>query len=130
MNKKTIFYLLTCILLVASTTYIICNKREQVPPILVWDEQEYYVTNEPAKVEEVGQKLGEVTKKIKTSKKSTKNRESNTLQEKTEVFIMIEEEKSDYPPLIIKETYSDEYRVVRPMLKQGIMMKRGFICRQ
>lgn len=68
MNKKTIFYLLTCILLVASTTYIICNKREQVPPILVWDEQEYYVTNEPAKVEEVGQKLGEVTKKIKTSK--------------------------------------------------------------
>ncbi len=68
MNKRTIFYLLTCILLVASTTYIICNKREQVPPILVWDEQEYYVTNEPVKVEEVGQKLGEVTKKIKTSK--------------------------------------------------------------
>ena len=30
--------------------------------------QEYYVANEPAKVEEVGQKLGEVTKKIKTSK--------------------------------------------------------------
>ncbi|MGX1459342.1 hypothetical protein ACUXG3_003670 [Bacillus thuringiensis] len=118
MNKRTIFYLLTCILLVASTTYIICNKREQVPPILVWDEQEYYVTNEPAKVEEVGQKLGEVTKKIKTSKKPTKNRESNTLQEKTEVFTMIEEEKSDYQPLIIKETYSDEYRAVRPMLKQ------------
>ncbi len=70
MNKKTIFYLLTCLLLVASTTYIICNKREQVPPILVWDEQEYYVTNEPAKIEEVGQKLGEVTKKIKTSKKT------------------------------------------------------------
>ncbi|MCU5603222.1 hypothetical protein OCB03_08520 [Bacillus cereus] len=118
MNKKTIFYLLTCILLVASTTYIICNKREQVPPILVWDEQEYYVTNEPAKVEEVGQKLGEVTKKIKTSKNPTKNRESNTLQEKTEVFTMIEEEKSEYPPLIIKEAYSDEYRVMRPMLKQ------------
>ncbi|MBJ7933684.1 hypothetical protein [Bacillus cereus] len=118
MNKKTIFYLLTCILLVASTTYIICNKREQVPPILVWDEQEYYVTNEPAKVEEVGQKLGEVTKKIKTSKNPTKNRESNTLQEKTEVFTMIEEEKSEYPPLIIKKAYSDEYRVVRPMLKQ------------
>lgn len=39
-----------------------------MPPILVWNEQEYYVTNEPAKVEEVGQKLGEVTKKIKTSK--------------------------------------------------------------
>lgn len=123
MNKKTIFYLLTCILLVASTTYIICNKREQVPPILVWDEQEYYVANEPAKVEEVGQKLGEVTKKIKTSKKPTKNRESNTLQEKTEVFIMIEEEKSDYPPLIIKEAYSDEYRVVRPMLKQVLWWK-------
>lgn len=68
MNKKTIFYLLTCLLLVASTTYIICNKREQVPPMLVWDEQEYYVTNESAKIEEVGQKLGEVTKKIKTSK--------------------------------------------------------------
>lgn len=64
-----------------------------MPPILVWDEQEYYVTNEPAKVEEVGQKLGEVTKKIKTSKNPTKNRESNTLQEKTEVFTMIEEEK-------------------------------------
>lgn len=118
MNKKTIFYLLTCLLLVASTTYIICNKREQVPPMLVWDEQEYYVTNEPAKVEEVGQKLGEVTKKIKTSKKPTKNKESNTLQEKTEVFTMIEEEKSEYPPLIIKEAYSDEYRVVRPILKQ------------
>ncbi|PFQ49550.1 hypothetical protein COK05_05775 [Bacillus cereus] len=118
MNKKTIFYLLTCLLLVASTTYIICNKREQVPPILVWGEQEYYVTNEHAKVEEVGQKLGEVTKKIETSKKPTKNKESNTLQEKTEVFTMIEEEKSDYPPLIIKEAYCDEYRVVRPMLKQ------------
>lgn len=118
MNKKTIFYLLTCLLLVASTTYIICNKREQVPPMLVWDEQEYYVTNEPAKVEEVGQKLGEVTKKIKTSKKPIKNRESNTLQEKTEVFTMIEEEKGPQSPLIIKETYSDEYRVVRPMLKQ------------
>ena len=36
--------------------------------MLVWDEQEYYVTNESAKIEEVGQKLGEVTKKIKTSK--------------------------------------------------------------
>ncbi|CJJ04258.1 Uncharacterised protein [Streptococcus pneumoniae] len=86
--------------------------------MLVWDEQEYYVTNEPAKVEEVGQKLGEVTKKIKISKKPTKNKESNTLQEKTEVFTMIEEEKSEYPPLIIKEAYSDEYRVVRPILKQ------------
>lgn len=118
MNKKTIFYLLTCLLLVASTTYIICNKREQVSPILVWGEQEYYVTNEPAKVEEVGRKLGEVTREIKTSKKPTKNRESNTLQEKTEVFTMIEEEKSEYPPLIIKEAYSDEYRVVRPMSKQ------------
>ncbi|MHA7104068.1 hypothetical protein ACW0JX_06480 [Bacillus sp. C-3-6] len=118
MNKKTIFYLLTCLLLVASTTYIICNKREQVPPMLVWDEQEYYVTNESTKIEEVGQKLGEVTKKIKTSKNPTKNKESNTLQEKTEVFTMIEEEKSDYPPLIIKEAYSDKYRVVRPILKQ------------
>ena len=39
-----------------------------MPPILVWDEQEYYVTNEPAKVEEVGRKLGEVTREIKTSK--------------------------------------------------------------
>lgn len=47
MNKKTIFFLLTCLLLVASTTYIICNKREQVPPMLVWEGQEYYVTNEP-----------------------------------------------------------------------------------
>ncbi|PFJ17584.1 hypothetical protein COD67_01860 [Bacillus cereus] len=60
MNKKDIFFLLTCLLFVASVTYIICNKREQVPPILVWDEQEYYVTNEPAKAEEVGQRLGEV----------------------------------------------------------------------
>jgi hypothetical protein len=34
MNKKAIFFLLTCLLLVASITYIICNKREQVPPIL------------------------------------------------------------------------------------------------
>jgi len=36
---------------------------------------------------------------------------------------MIEEEKSDYPPLIIKEAYSDEYRVVRPMLKQVLWWK-------
>lgn len=35
MNKKTIFFLLTCLLLVASITYIVCNKREQVPPILI-----------------------------------------------------------------------------------------------
>lgn len=48
MNKKTIFFILTCLLLVASATYIICNKREQVPPMLVWEDQEYYVTNEPA----------------------------------------------------------------------------------
>ncbi len=33
--------------------------------MLVWDEQEYYVTNESAKIEEVGQKLGEVTKELK-----------------------------------------------------------------
>ncbi|PFP65067.1 hypothetical protein COJ95_26790, partial [Bacillus cereus] len=84
MNKKAIFFILAiCLLLIASITYIICNKREQVPPILVWDEQEYYVTDEPAKVEEVGQKLGEVTKKIELSKKPTQNSESNTLQEKT-----------------------------------------------
>ncbi len=31
---------------------------------------------------------------------------------------MIEEEKGPQSPLIIKETYSDEYRVVRPMVKQ------------
>ena len=55
MNKNYLL-LLTCLLLVASTTYIICNKREQVPPMLVWEGQEYYVTNEPAKAEEVGQK--------------------------------------------------------------------------
>ena len=46
MNKKTIFFLLTCLLLIASITYIICNKREQVPPMLVWEGQKYYVTNE------------------------------------------------------------------------------------
>ncbi|HDR8182368.1 TPA: hypothetical protein QC116_001717 [Bacillus thuringiensis] len=116
MNKKTIFFLLTCLLLIASITYIICNKREPVPPILVWEGQEYYVTNEPAEAEKVGQRLGEVTKKIETSKKPTKNSESNILQEKTEVFIMIEEEKDRHSPLIIKEPYSDEYRVARPML--------------
>lgn len=37
MNKKAIFFLLTCLLLIASITYIICNKREHVPPILVWE---------------------------------------------------------------------------------------------
>jgi hypothetical protein len=73
MNKKAIFFLLTCLLLVASITYIICNKREQVPPMLAWEGQEYYVTNEPVKAEEVGQKLGEVTKKIEASKAPTKN---------------------------------------------------------
>ncbi|PEC86443.1 hypothetical protein COK00_24375 [Bacillus cereus] len=116
MNKKTILFLLTCLLLVASTTYIICNKREQVPPMLVWEGQEYYVTNEPTKAEEVGQRLGEVTKKIETSEKPIKNSESNILNEKTEVFTMIEE-KDPHSPLIIKEPYSDEYRIVRPMLK-------------
>ncbi|EOO75530.1 MULTISPECIES: hypothetical protein [Bacillus cereus group] len=118
MNKKAIFFLLTCLLLVASITYIICNKREQVPPMLVWEGQEYYVTNEPAKAEKAGQKLGEVTKKIETSKKPIENSESNILQEKTEVFATIEEEKDDYSPLIIKEPFGDEYRIVRPMLKQ------------
>ncbi|MDU2391855.1 hypothetical protein [Bacillus sp. (in: firmicutes)] len=117
MNKKTIFFLLTCLLLIASTTYIICNKREQVPPMLVWEGQEYYVTNEPAKAEEVGQRLGEVTKKIETSEKPIKNSESNILNEKTEVFTMIEEEKGPHSPLIIKEPDGEEYRIVRPMLK-------------
>ena len=116
MNKKTIFFLLTCILLVATTTYIICNKREQVPPMLVWEDQEYYVTNEPAEAEKVGQRLGEVTKKIETSKKPTKNSESNIVQEKTEVFTMIEETEP-HSPLIIKEPDGEEYRIVRLMLK-------------
>ncbi|MED3087165.1 hypothetical protein [Bacillus toyonensis] len=118
MNQKAIFFLLTSLLLVASITYIICNTREQVPPILVWEDQEYYVTDEPAQAEEVGRRLGEVTKKIEASKAPTKNSESNTLQEKTEVFTMIEEKKDDQSPLIIKEPYGDEYRIVRPMLKQ------------
>ncbi|HDR7792389.1 TPA: hypothetical protein QCY19_000926 [Bacillus luti] len=118
MNKNTIFFLLTCLLLTASMIYIICNKREQVPPTLVWEGEDYYVTNEPAKRDEVGQKLGEVTKKIETSKKPHKNSESNILQEKTEVFIMIEEEENERSPLIIKEPHSEEYRIVRPMLKQ------------
>ncbi len=30
---------------------------------------------------------------------------------------MTEEEKNPHSPLIIKEPHSDEYRVVRPMLK-------------
>lgn len=38
------------------TTYIICNKREQVPPMLVWENQEYYVTYEPTKAEKVSEK--------------------------------------------------------------------------
>ncbi|MFB6732151.1 hypothetical protein ACMZ5A_16750 [Bacillus mobilis] len=116
MNKKTIFFLLTCLLLIASITYIICNKREQVPPMLVWEGQEYYVTNEPAEAEKVGQRLGEVTKKIETSEKPIKNSESNIVQEKTEVFTMIEE-KGPHSPLIIKEPDGEEYRIVRPMLK-------------
>ena len=117
MNKKTIFFIAISLLLIASITYIICNKREPVPPMLVWEGQEYYVTNEPAEAEKVGQRLGEVTKKIETSKKPTKNSESNILQEKTEVFTMVEEEKNPHSPLIIKEPYSDEYRVARPMLQ-------------
>ncbi|PHD29900.1 hypothetical protein [Bacillus wiedmannii] len=116
MNKKTIFFLLTCLLLIASITYIICNKREPVPPMLVWEGQEYYVTNEPAEAEKVGQRLGEVTKKIETSKKPTKNSESNIVQEKTEVFTMIEETEP-HSPLIIKEPDGEEYRIVRLMLK-------------
>ncbi|MBU5218979.1 hypothetical protein KQI67_20115 [Bacillus albus] len=116
MNKKTIFFLLTCLLLIASITYIICNKREPVPPMLVWEGQEYYVTHEPAEAEKVGKRLGEVTKKIETSKKPIKNSESNIVKEKTEVFTMIEKEKNPHSPLIIKEPYSDEYRVVKPML--------------
>ncbi len=35
MNKTTIFFLFVCLLLIANITYIICNKREQVPPILI-----------------------------------------------------------------------------------------------
>ncbi len=35
MNKKAIFFIAVCLLLIASITYIICNKREQVPPMLV-----------------------------------------------------------------------------------------------
>lgn len=117
MNKKTIFFLLTCILLVATATYIICNKREPVPPMLVWEGQEYYVTNEPAKAEEVGKRLGEITKKIEISEKPIKNSESNILKEKTEVFTMIEEETEPHSPLIIKEPDGEEYRIVRLMLK-------------
>ena len=44
--------------------------------------QEYYITNEPAKAEEVGQRLGEITKKIEISEKPIKNSESNILSEK------------------------------------------------
>ncbi|MDA1779919.1 hypothetical protein PDL16_22755 [Bacillus cereus group sp. BY9-3LC] len=101
----------------ASITYIICNKRQPVPPMLVWEGQEYYVTHEPAEAEKVGQRLGEVTKKIETSEKPIKNSESNIVQEKTEVFTMIEEEKGPHSPLIIKEPDGEEYRIVRPMLK-------------
>ncbi|WP_337915951.1 hypothetical protein [Bacillus mycoides] len=101
----------------ASITYIICNKREQVPPMLVWENQEYYVTNEPAKAEEVGRKFGEATKKIETSKKPTKDSESNILEEKTEVFEMIFEEEDERPLILVKEPHSEECRVVRPMLK-------------
>lgn len=125
MNKTTIFFLLTCLLLVASITYIVCNKREQVPPILVWEDQEYYVTNEPAKAEEIGQRLGEVTKKIETSKRPTKNSEFNTLQEKTEVFTMIEKEKDNQSPLIIKEPYKDEI-VLAAFNKGGEIMWEHF----
>ena len=50
--------------------------------MLVWEGQEYYVTNEPAEAEKVGQRLGEVIKKIETSKKPNKNSESNVLKEK------------------------------------------------
>ncbi|MBE7102859.1 hypothetical protein FT637_07310 [Bacillus cereus] len=118
MNKKAIFFIAICLLLIASITYIICNKREHVPPILVWEDQEYYVTNEPAKAEKVGQKLGEVTKKIETSKQPTKDSESNILQEKTEVCEMVLEEEDERLPLVVKEPNSEEYRVARPMLKQ------------
>ncbi|MCQ6532291.1 hypothetical protein [Bacillus mycoides] len=112
------FFIAICLLLIASITYIICNKREQVPPMLVWEDQEYYVTNEPAKAEEAGQKLGEVTKKIETSKQPTKDSESNVLEEKTEVFEIILEEEDERPPILVKEPTSEEYRVARPMLKQ------------
>lgn len=56
--------------------------------------------------------------KIETSKRPTKNSEFNVLQEKTEVFTMILEEEDDKPPLVVKKPYSEEYRIVRPMLKQ------------
>ncbi|SME12570.1 hypothetical protein BACERE00221_02795 [Bacillus paranthracis] len=65
----------------------------------------------------MGQRLGEITKKIETSEKPIKNSESNIVQEKTEVFTMIEEEKGPHSPLIIKEPDGEEYRIVRPMLK-------------
>lgn len=86
--------------------------------MLVGEGQEYYVTNEPVKAEEIGQRIGEVTKKIETSKKPTKDSGSNILQEKTEVFEMILEEEDKRLPIFVKEPNSEECRVVRPMLKQ------------
>ena len=84
--------------------------------MLVWEGQEYYVTHEPAKAEEVGQRLGEVTKKIEISKKSTKT-VNRTHYKKNRSIHNDRRRKGPHSPLIIKEPDGEEYRIVRPMLK-------------
>ena len=65
---------------------------------------------EPAKAEEAGQKLGEVTKKNETSEKPTKNSESNIYKKKQRIFTMIEEEKDDHIAFNHKDYLGDKYR--------------------
>ncbi|MGE7907340.1 hypothetical protein ACQKNS_23365 [Peribacillus sp. NPDC094092] len=89
---------------------------ENIPPSIVWEGQSYRITDEPVEIQDIGNNLGEVIRKISSTSTPNTHGESNVLEKGTKIFeSAIRVEDKDYRELVI-QINNKKYIKAYPML--------------
>lgn len=89
---------------------------EDVPPSIVWEGQSYRITDEPVEVQDIGNEVGEVIRKISSNSTPNADGESNVLEKGTKIFeSKIQFEDKNYKDLVL-QINNKEYIKAYPML--------------
>lgn len=89
---------------------------EDVPPSIVWEGQSYRITDEPVEMQDIGNDVGEVIRKISSNSTPNKHGESNILEKGTKIFeSKMQSDDRNYKELVI-QINNKEYIKAYPML--------------
>ncbi|MFD9627867.1 hypothetical protein [Peribacillus muralis] len=89
---------------------------ENVPPSIVWEGQSYRITDEPVEIQDIGNDVGEVIRKINSHSTPNNHGESNVLEKGTKIFeSKMQSDDRNYKELVI-QINNKEYIKAYPML--------------